>query len=162
MFKFLKKTNLNNIIKAPISGKCIALEDINDGMFSEKMLGDGVAIDATGDIAYAPCDGVISVIVASKHAFGMQLPNGVELLVHIGLETVALDGEGFTVLVNENDEVKQGTPIIKIDRAFMESKGISLITPIIIVGEDQWELKKCAIGKDVIAAESSIMECNLK
>jgi glucose-specific phosphotransferase system IIA component len=161
MFKFLKKTNLNNIIKAPISGKCIALEDIKDGMFSEKMLGDGVAIDTTGDIVCAPCDGVISVIVASKHAFGMQLPNGVELLVHIGLETVALDGEGFTVLVNENDEVKQGTPIIKIDRAFMESKGISLVTPIIIVGEDQWELKKCAIGKNVIAAESSIMEYNL-
>jgi PTS system glucose-specific IIA component len=162
MFNFLKKTSLNNIIKAPISGKCIALEDINDGVFSAKMLGDGVAIDTTGDVAYAPCDGVITAIVASKHAFGMQLHNGMELLVHIGLETVTLGGEGFTVLVNENDEVKQGTPIIKIDRAFMESKGISLITPIVIVSEGQYNLEKCAIGKDVIAGESCIMECKLK
>lgn len=162
MFKFLKKTNSNCTIKAPISGQCISLEDVNDDMFSTKMLGDGVAIDATGEIVCAPADGVITAIVATKHAFAMKLKNGVEVLIHIGIETVSLNGEGFTVLANVDDEVKQGAPIIKIDRNFIESKGMSLITPVIIVGEQEYELKKFNVGNNVAASENVIMECKLK
>jgi glucose-specific phosphotransferase system IIA component len=162
MLNFFKKTSSNCIIKAPVSGRCIALEDIKDGMFSEKMLGDGVAIEPTGDTVCSPCDGVITAIVPSKHAFAMKLKNGLELLIHIGIETVNLNGEGFAVLAKVDDEVKLGTPIIKIDRDFIESKGMQLTTPVIIVGEPECEIKKCAIGEEITAAESSIMECKLK
>jgi glucose-specific phosphotransferase system IIA component len=162
MLNFFKKTNPNCIIKAPVSGKCIALEDLKDDMFSTKMLGDGIAIDSTGDVVCAPADGVIIAIVPSKHAFAMKLKNGLEILVHIGLETVSLNGEGFTVLAKADEEVKLGTPIINIDRAFIESKGISLVTPVIIIGEQEYELKKCTIGEEITVSESSIMECKLK
>ncbi|GFP74065.1 PTS sugar transporter subunit IIA [Clostridium fungisolvens] len=161
MLDFFKKTSSNCVIKAPVSGKCVALEDLKDGVFSEKMLGDGVAIDTTGDVVCAPCDGVITTVVPSKHAFAMKLKNGLEILVHIGLETVSLNGEGFTILAEVDKKVKVGTPIIKIDRAFIESKGISLITPVIIVGEQQCDLNKCAIGEQVTTAESSIIECKI-
>jgi glucose-specific phosphotransferase system IIA component len=162
MLNFFKKTSSNCVIKAPANGRCVALEDLKDGMFSEKMLGDGVAIDTTGDVVCAPCDGVITAIVPSKHAFAMKLKNGLELLVHIGLETVSLNGEGFTILAEVDEKVKVGTPIIKMDRAFIEGKGLSLITPVIIVGEQQYDLDRCAVGQQVTTAESSIMEIKLK
>jgi glucose-specific phosphotransferase system IIA component len=162
MLNFLKKTSSDCVIKAPASGRCVALEDLRDGMFSEKMLGDGVAIDTIGDVVCAPCDGVITTVVPSKHAFAMKLKNGLELLVHIGLETVSLNGEGFTLLVEVDEKVKVGTPIIKIDRAFIEGKGLSLITPVIVVGEHQYDLDKCALGQEITAGESSILECRQK
>lgn len=162
MFKFFKKTNPSEIIKAPISGKCIPLEEVKDEVFSSKMMGDGIAIDSTGDTVYAPADGVIATVVNSKHAVGMQLNNGVEILIHVGLETVELKGEGFTLLVNVDDKVKQGTPLIKIDRAFIESKGMSLVTPVIIIESDKYDLDKCAIGLDVDGGESAVIEYKVK
>lgn len=159
MFKFLKKSGSNQIIKAPISGKCISIEEVKDEVFSTKMLGDGIAIDATGDTVYAPADGVISAIVNSKHAFGIKLNNGLEMLIHVGLDTVKLNGEGFSVLVNVDEQVKQGTPIIKIDRTFIESKGMTLVTPVIILDSDQYHIHKGALGQDVVGGESTIIEC---
>lgn len=158
MFKFLKKSNPNQIIKSPISGKCISLEEVKDEMFSSKMLGDGIAIETTGDTAYAPADGVITAIVNSKHAFGIKLNTGLEMLIHIGLDTVKLNGDGFSVLVNVDDKVKQGTPIIKFDRNFIESKGMTLVTPIIMLDSDQYDINKFAIGQDVVGGESTVIE----
>lgn len=158
MFKFLKKTNSNEIIKAPISGKCIPIEDVKDEVFSSKMMGDGIAIDSTGDTVYAPADGVITTIANSKHAIGMTFNNGLEMLIHVGLDTVSLNGEGFSVLVNVEDKVKQGTPIIKVDRAFIESKGMTLVTPVIIIDSDKYDISKMVIGKDVVGGESIVIE----
>lgn len=161
MFKFLKKSNPTQIIKAPISGKCISIEDVSDDVFSTKMLGDGIAIDATGDTVYAPADGVISTIVITKHAFSIKLDNGLEMLIHIGLDTVNLKGEGFTVLVKVDDKVTQGTPIIKIDTAFIQSKGMTLVTPVIVLESDLYEINKCAIGEEVVGGQSTVMEYKL-
>jgi len=161
MFKFLKKSHSTQIIKAPICGKCISIEDVKDEVFSTKMLGDGIAINATGDTVYAPADGVITTIVNSKHAFGIKLNNGLEMLIHVGLDTVKLNGEGFSVLVNVGEQVKQGTPIIKIDRNFIESKGMTLVTPVIILESDKYDIHKCAIGQDVVGAESTVIEYKL-
>ncbi|WP_238906493.1 PTS glucose transporter subunit IIA [Clostridium sp. YIM B02506] len=162
MFKFFKKASLSEIIKAPISGKCIPLEEVKDEVFSSKMIGDGIAIDSIGDIVYAPADGTIATIVNSKHAVGMQLNNGVEILIHVGLETVELKGEGFTLLVNVDDKVKEGTPLIKIDRAFIESKGMSLVTPVIIIESEKYDIDKCAIGQEVYGGKSSVIEYRIK
>lgn len=161
MFKFSKQLKLNQIIKAPISGKCIPIEDVLDEVFSTKMLGDGIAIDATGDTVYAPADGVITTITNSKHAFSLKLDNGLEMLIHIGLDTVKLNGEGFSVLVKVDEKVKQGSPIIKIDREFIISKGMEFVTPVVILDADKYDIHKYTIGEDVIGGKSTVMECKV-
>lgn len=150
MFKFLSK---NNELKAPIAGKIIDLKEVPDKMFSEKMVGDGAAIDPTGDIIIAPADGKLSLIFKTNHAFGLNLKNGAEILVHIGLDTVALNGKGFTRLAEEGTYVKAGDPIIKIDRELIKSMGYSLITPVLITNTDIIKEIEFSTGKEVKAGD---------
>lgn len=125
-----------NTLVAPVSGKAIPLSEVPDPVFAEKLAGDGMAIIAEGDIVVAPADGELTLVFKTKHAFAMTLDNGLELLVHIGLETVSLDGEGFEQLAQQGTKVKAGTPIIKINRDFIKSKGLSLATPVLITNVD--------------------------
>ena len=136
MFNFLKKNNL----VAPVNGKIIPIEEVPDPVFAQKMMGEGIAIIPEDSSFVAPADGTITLISETKHAFGMTLDNGMELLVHIGLETVNHKGEGFNTLVEVNTKVKQGTPIISIDRAFMESKNINLTTPLVILNHSLFNI----------------------
>lgn len=119
-----------------IDGTLFPLSHVPDPVFAEKMAGDGVAIDPTGDIVVAPADGVLSLVFKTKHAFALTLDNGIEILVHVGLETVALNGDGFEQLVEAGGRVKAGTPILKIDRELIKSRGCSLITPMLITNPD--------------------------
>lgn len=163
MFGFFKKKKQNESLNfvAPVNGKVIALSEVPDPVFAQKMAGDGVAIDTTGDIIFAPCDGELSLIFKTKHAFAMTLDNGIEILVHIGIETVSLKGEGFKQLVEQGTKVKAGTPIIKIDRNFIKSKGLSLITPVLITNPDTIKSLDTKIGIDTVAGETIIMEYSL-
>lgn len=143
MFDFIKKmfgsdSNVDNSTQntlklvAPVSGKAIPLSEVPDQVFAEKMAGDGLGILAEGDLIVAPADGELTLVFKTKHAFAMTLSNGIELLVHIGLDTVSLNGEGFEQLAEQGAQVKAGTPIIKIDRDFIIGKGLSLVTPVLI------------------------------
>lgn len=163
MFGFFKKKKQNESLNfvAPVNGKVIELSEVPDPVFAQKMAGDGVAIDTTGDIIVAPCDGELSLIFKTKHAFAMTLDNGIEILVHIGIETVSLKGEGFKQLVEQGTKVKAGTPIIKIDRNFIKSKGLSLITPVLITNPDRVKSIDKKINMDAIAGETIIMEYSL-
>lgn len=163
MFGFFKKKKQNESLNfvTPVNGKVIELSEVPDPVFAQKMAGDGVAIDTTGDIIVAPCDGELSLIFKTKHAFAMTLDNGIEILVHIGIETVSLKGEGFKQLVEQGTKVKAGTPIIKIDRNFIKSKGLSLITPVLITNPDSVKLIDKKINIDAIAGETIIMEYSL-
>ncbi|MGL4742142.1 MAG: PTS sugar transporter subunit IIA [Sarcina sp.] len=154
MFGFLKK-ELKLI--APIDGKTIDLANVPDPVFSQKMAGDGVAIETTGDTIVAPCDGELSLIFKTNHAFAMTLENGVELLVHIGIDTVSLDGKGFERLVEAGQQITAGTPIIKIDRTFIENEGLSLITPVLITNPDVVKGISPIIGKTVSAGVDPIV-----
>ncbi|MBW6410758.1 PTS sugar transporter subunit IIA [Clostridium weizhouense] len=158
MFNFLKKPL--HII-APISGQTISLDKVPDPVFAEKMAGDGVAIDSTGDTVVAPCDGTITLIMDSKHAFAMTTDEGIELLVHVGLETVELNGEGFEVLQKVNTKVTAGTPILKVNRTFIESKGISLITPVLIVNHDKLKMLNPIINQTVSCGKTPVIEYKL-
>jgi len=158
MFNFFKKTLT---IIAPISGKTIELSKVPDPVFAGKMAGDGIAIDSTGDTVVAPCDGIISLIMDSRHAFAITTSNGIELLVHVGLETVALNGEGFEVLQAVNAKVTAGTPILKLDRTFIESKGISLITPVLIVNHDKLDELVPIVNAEVSCGKDIVMNCKL-
>ena len=142
---------------APVSGKAIDLSQVPDAVFAQKMAGDGAAIEATGDVAVAPCDGTLTLIFKTNHAFAMTLDNGVELLIHIGIDTVELNGEGFERLAEEGTKVTAGTPIIKFNAEFIKSKGLSLATPILITNPDSVKEIKSLTGKDVTAGEDEIV-----
>lgn len=133
MFGFFKK---DLKLVAPVDGKTIDLLKVPDEVFAGRMAGDGVAIDVTGDTVVAPADGELTLIFKTNHAFAMTLSNGIELLIHIGVDTVSLNGEGFKRLIEPGIKVKAGTPIIKIDREFILSKGLSLATPLLITNVD--------------------------
>ncbi|HBG38916.1 MAG TPA: PTS glucose transporter subunit IIA [Clostridiaceae bacterium] len=155
MFELLKK---KKSIIAPVDGKTVELSQVPDKVFAEKMVGDGLAIDTVGSIITAPSDGTLTLIFKTNHAFGMTLKDGVELMVHIGIDTVKLDGAGFERLCKQGDFVKAGTPVIKLDRDFILSKGYSLITPVLITNMDKIKNIEPVINKDVKAGEDIIME----
>lgn len=168
MFGFFKKkkkdeptteTKNNNLkLVAPITGRSIPLSEVPDPVFAQKMAGDGLAIDPTGDVAVAPADGELTLVFNTKHAFALTTDNGAELLVHIGLETVSLNGEGFEQLVEQGTKVKAGTPIIKFDREFIKSKGLPLVTPVLITNPDSFTSIKAIENVDTIAGETSVLE----
>lgn len=133
MVNFLKR---NFQLSAPVDGKIIDLSEVPDEVFANKIAGDGVAIKPNGNIIVAPADGMLSLIFNTNHAFGMTLESGAEVMVHIGIDTVELDGKGFKRLAKEGTKVKMGDPIIEVDRNFIEGKGYSLITPMIITNLD--------------------------
>ncbi|MCR6516440.1 MAG: PTS sugar transporter subunit IIA [Clostridium sp.] len=157
LFKKNKKEETPKLV-APVSGKVIDLSEVPDPVFAQKMAGDGVGILATGDTIVAPCDGELSLVFKTKHAFAMTLDNGIELLVHIGIETVSLNGEGFEQLAEQGTKVKAGTPIIKIDRAFIEGKGLSLATPVLITNVDSTKSITPKTGIDAVAGETTVVE----
>ena len=141
---------------APLSGEIIQLSKVPDKVFASKMAGEGIAIDSVDDIVLAPADGHLALILNGNHAFCMKLDNGMLIIVHIGIDTVELKGEGFERLVQDGNRVKAGEPIIKIDRKKVIEKGYSLITPVLItnmefVSEMSYtKLIKVKAGTDVI------------
>lgn len=134
MFGLFKKKECT--IYAPVNGKMINISEVPDPVFSKKLMGDGVGFMFDGDTLYAPLDGKVKLVAATKHAIGFEARNKAEVLMHIGLDTVALKGEGFEVLVNEGDKVKHGTPIVKINRKLMKEKAIDLTTPLVITNPE--------------------------
>ncbi|RFU65445.1 PTS sugar transporter subunit IIA [Peribacillus glennii] len=140
MFKklFGKKTS-EEVITAPITGKLVQLEDVPDPVFSERMMGDGLAIDPVEGVVVAPLDARVLQVFPTKHAVGLETSNGIEILIHIGLETVSLNGEGFESFVKEGDKVKQGDKLISFDLDIIRAKAKSTVTPIIITNGDKAE-----------------------
>lgn len=120
MFNFFKKTEQ---FASPISGQLIPLSEVNDKVFSQKMMGDGFAIIPTDDTICAPFSGTVSFCFPTKHAIGIKTIDGKEILIHIGIDTVELKGEGFQAFVAENNKIKQGDKMIKMDRNFIKEKG---------------------------------------
>lgn len=120
-----------NEIVAVADGRLLPMEQVPDPVFSEKMLGDGVAIDLSGNAVVAPADGVVSMIFPTLHAFGLTMDNGIEILVHIGLDTVALNGRGFKSGIKQGTSVKKGDLIIEVDREFIRSQGLNPMTMMV-------------------------------
>ncbi|MBQ7012915.1 MAG: PTS transporter subunit EIIC [Oscillospiraceae bacterium] len=128
-------------IHSPLNGTVAALDSVPDPVFSEKVLGDGCAVLPTDGKIYSPVDGEISSIAETNHAYGFSADDGLEILVHFGLETVALKGEGFKPLVAVGDKVKKGDLVAEVDIALLKEKGINLITPVLVCdGADDLEM----------------------
>lgn len=137
MFGFFKKEKTDNNIYAPVNGKSLALEDVEDKVFASKVLGNGIAFIPEGNFVFAPCDGTIMSIADTKHAFGIKMDNGMEILIHVGLDTVSLNGDGFTLLKKVNDRVKHGDKLLKLDMQVMKAHNINLTIPVIVANDNE-------------------------
>ncbi|MFC3040721.1 PTS glucose transporter subunit IIA [Virgibacillus xinjiangensis] len=149
---FKKKEEVTVIaLTAPVNGKTVALEDVPDPVFAQKMMGDGIAVEPADGEVVAPVDGKIVQVFPTKHAVGILAENGSEILIHIGLETVSLDGEGFISHVEEGDRVKQGDSLISFDLEVVGEKAKSTVTPMIVTNTD--DMSEITIeGKDAVTA----------
>lgn len=126
-------------IMAPIKGNAITLEKVNDGVFSENILGEGAAIEPEEGKVYAPFDGKVSMLFDTNHAIGFISPEGVEILVHIGIDTVQLNGKYFDIKVKENQQVKKGELVATFDKEGIISEGYRTVTPVVITNTDEFE-----------------------
>jgi PTS system glucose-specific IIA component len=124
-------------LTAPASGKVIDLKKVTDQSFAKKNLGDGFAIELDDNIIKSPCAGEIVQVFTTGHALGIKTESGLEILLHIGINTVKLAGRGFTKLIKNGDKVKAGTPIIEVDLDYLENNISSLATPVVITNMEK-------------------------
>ncbi|HWJ05410.1 MAG TPA: phosphoenolpyruvate--protein phosphotransferase [Steroidobacteraceae bacterium] len=123
------------VLYAPLDGWCSSLDDAPDAVFSGRLLGDGVAIDPTGSIVHAPCDGEVILLPVSRHAVTLRTSTGIEVLVHVGIDTVAQHGAGFEALVGVGAQVRAGDPLLRFDLDGLAQRVTSLVTPVVVLGE---------------------------
>ena len=139
-------TTRSAVVTAPFSGKLVPLSEVPDETFASGVLGEGIAIEPSDGLFCSPVDGTVETIAETKHAIGFAADNDLEILVHVGLETVSLKGEGFEIFVKEGDKVKAGQPVAKVDLDLIRSRSLKTITSIVLTGgADDMELH-CAEG----------------
>ena len=134
MLNFLKGKQLE--IAAPLTGKVIPVTEVPVPVFAEKVLGDGIAVDPTEGTVYSPVDGTIFQIAHTFHAMGIESDDGLEILVHLGIDTVKLEGKGFQSFVEVGQKVKKGDKIMEMDIGFIREQGLSPMSPCIITNLD--------------------------
>jgi len=155
----LFRKNKKKIILAQQTGNAIKLEEVPDPVFSGKVLGDGIAIIPSSNEVYAPMSGTIAQIAHTLHAIGIESDDGIELLVHLGIDTVKLGGDGFTCFVVVGQHVTAGDKIMSMDIQSIADKGYSTISPCIITNLDEVNNLKLETG-DVIGGKTSVITYN--
>lgn len=143
-------------IASPLKGKVLKLADIRDEAFASGVLGKGAAVLPEVGEVFAPADGVVSALFPTLHAIGLTTDEGAEVLIHIGLDTVQLNGEGFEALVSQGDRVKKGQIMIRFDRNFIEGKGYCLETPVLITNSDGF-LDVVETSRDMVAPGENLL-----
>ncbi|WP_040213183.1 PTS sugar transporter subunit IIA [Clostridium polynesiense] len=167
MFKklFGKKEKLTKTmeLKAHASGDIVKLEDVPDAVFADKMMGDGIAIMPAEGKIVSPVDGEIIQIFPTKHALGIRTENGVEILIHIGLDTVSMKGEGFTAYVEEGKKVKAGDVLVTVDLELIKKKAKSAVIPMVITNGDVIEkIEKPILSGKVTSFNETILKVTVK
>ncbi|CUU51091.1 PTS sugar transporter subunit IIA [Clostridium beijerinckii] len=161
MFKNLFNKNKNKVFYAFANGVSVDLSEVNDEVFSQKMMGEGVAIKPSEGKIYSPCDGAIAAVMReSKHAVGIRTKEGVEFLIHVGIDTVALNGEGFKLHCEEGKTVKKGELLLSFDRNFIKEKGLDDITMLVISEPKNHKVVNIYTGLDMKANEMILLEYN--
>jgi len=138
-----------SIILAPIAGWCVPLDEVPDAAFAKAMLGDGVAIDPVSPELRAPCDGEIISVAAARHALALRSSAGAEILLHVGIDTVALGGEGFQVHVRKGDRVRAGDPLLTFDIDRVARTAPSLMTPVIITNGERFRIRNASLNRSL-------------
>jgi len=145
-----------NGIFAPIAGAAVPVSEVPDPTFSSGMLGNGVAIIPTEGKVYAPCNATVDMMFTTGHAVSLVADNGAELLIHVGLETVGLEGKPFTVHVQNGQKVNKGDLMIEVDLEAVKAAGLNTITPVLVCNSDDFGTFKTVTGKDVTNADMVI------
>lgn len=154
-----KKREEKITLKTCTAGKVIALADVGDEVFSSGMLGKGVGIIPSGNIVCAPVDGVISAVMKdSKHAVGITADNGVEILIHVGIDTVKLDGKGFELFIEENQKVKCGQKLIQFDSGLISQNGLQNTVMMLIANTDAFADIACYDSIEGTVNETVVIE----
>lgn len=149
-------------VMAPLTGKAVPLEQVPDPAFAEKQMGEGIAIEPSGNQVVAPFDAKVAHVIKSKHAVILEHASGLQVLIHVGINTVSLKGEGFSMYVDTGDRVRAGEKLLEFDRNVIENAGYPLITPIIIPdGQDMVERVETVTG-DVTSSQSGVLRIHLK
>lgn len=150
MFDFFKKKKTaGELIGAPVEGEAVVSAEISDPTFGEELLGKGLAIKPTVGKVFAPADATVAMVFDTKHAISLVTEGGAELLIHVGLDTVSLNGAPFTVHVNADDKVKKGDLIAEFDMDAIKAAGLETITPVIVCNSDDFKEVKRFTGKNV-------------
>jgi len=144
---------LSGKILAPFAGWSSSLAEIPDEVFARAMLGEGVALDPTSDELRAPCDGEVISIAAARHAIALRTPEGAEILVHVGVDTVALGGEGFNPRVRKGDRVHAGDLLMSFDLELLGHKARSLVTPVIVTNGERFRVTRARLDRRVAVGE---------
>ncbi|WP_040205265.1 PTS sugar transporter subunit IIA [Neobacillus jeddahensis] len=154
-FKLFKKEKTS--IYAPVQGEIIPITDVPDPVFSQKMMGEGLAIIPEQGNIYAPVNGKVILVASTKHAIGIRAEDGTEILIHVGLETVALNGVGFELAVQEGDKIKPGQLLLEVDWDYLKEHAKSIVTPVVITNSAEsgrqislTEEKRSVAGETVI------------
>ena len=134
---------------APMAGKAVAISQVPDPTFAEGMLGNGIAIEPSEGKVYAPCDATVDMMFTTGHAVSLLTDNGAEILIHVGLETVSLEGKPFIVYVANGDKVTKGQLLIEADLDAIKAAGLPTITPMVICNTDNYPTFKTSVNKDV-------------
>ncbi|APH07005.1 PTS sugar transporter subunit IIA [Bacillus weihaiensis] len=131
-----KEKKTEETLYSPLTGEVLKLEDVPDPVFSQKLMGEGFAVEPSDGSVVSPINGQVIQVFHTKHAIGLRSETGVEILIHIGLETVSLDGDGFEVHVKEGQKVKVGDLLISAHLSLISEKAESIITPIVMTNSD--------------------------
>ncbi|WP_144744836.1 PTS sugar transporter subunit IIA [Enorma burkinafasonensis] len=142
-----------NVLLSPLAGKVIPLSEVNDPTFASGSLGDGVAIEPTGDKVVAPSDAKVKAIFPTGHAVALHTDDGLDVLIHVGLDTYKLDGRHFKVRAAEGDSVKRGDVLIEFDRDAIRSEGYDITAPILICNSVEYSSIKGNVGDTVSELE---------
>ena len=161
MFGLFKKKDNKLQIGAPLRGMAVPLHEVNDPIFGEGILGHGVAIQPTEGKIYAPVDGEVTLLFDTLHAVSMTSEDGVEILVHIGLDTVALKGEHFIAHTQTGAKVKKGDLLLEVDLEQVKAAGYDVITPMVICNTSDYEAVEAVTG-NVVAPGDLILEITKK
>ena len=143
-------------IAAPVAGKAVPISQVPDPTFGEEILGKGIAIIPSEGKVYAPCDATVDMMFTTGHAVSLVADCGAEILIHVGLETVSLNGEPFTVHCANGDKVKKGDLLIEMDLAAIEAAGLPIITPVVVCNTDDFATFETYVDKDVTNADAVI------
>ena len=145
-------------LKAGLTGKVIPLDDVPDNVFSQHVMGDGIAIEPESDTVVAPANATVNAVMADTgHACGLTFANGMELLIHIGVDTVDMNGDGFTLLVSEGQKVKAGTPLIRFDKEKIHAAGHPSVTVFIVTEEGNAKGIQYLSGMEAVAGETPVI-----
>ncbi|GAB6138641.1 PTS sugar transporter subunit IIA [Halanaerobaculum tunisiense] len=162
MFKelFSSKSDVVEIC-APLSGDIIDLEEVPDPVFAEKMVGDGFAIIPNSEKLLSPVKGKVKKVFPSKHAIGIETTEGLEILIHVGLETVELEGEGFEVIVDSGDLVEVGDHLLNFDINFIEENNKEIVTPVVVTNYEDKVSKLTLVSKAEVTSQDLVLKCEL-